>query len=124
MIKSILAVGLGSFAGGAARYLVTRWVQIKVTGGFPLGTMVVNVAGCFVLGLLVGLLGRWGVTNAYVRLFLTVGFCGGFTTFSTFMGDNMVLAQGGDVPGLVLNIALSIAAGAAALWLGGWVSRL
>ncbi len=124
MVKSILAVGLGSFAGGAARYLVMRWVQIKVTGGFPLGTMVVNVAGCFVLGLMAGVLGRLGVTNGYVKLFLTAGFCGGFTTFSTFMGDNMVLARAGDVAGMAANMALSIAAGAAAMWLGGCVARI
>lgn len=82
MWKTLLCVGAGSFVGGMARYGLTRWVSAGNFTHLPLGTMVVNVAGCLFIGLLYGWFERADVLSPEWRLFLTVGFCGGFTTFS------------------------------------------
>ena len=81
MWKTLLCVGAGSFVGGIARYGLTRWVSAGNFTHLPLGTMVVNVAGCLFIGLLYGWFERADVLSPEWRLFLTVGFCGGFTTF-------------------------------------------
>ncbi len=94
MVKTLLFIGAGSFAGGIARYLLSRLIQSHVTSGFPWGTLAVNVAGCLAIGLLYGLFERGNLLNAELRLFLTVGFCGGFTTFSTFIHENYALLGG------------------------------
>lgn len=91
MLRIILFIGAGSFVGGVARYLLSHVVQTNVASGFPWGTMVVNVLGCFFIGLLYGLFERGSLMNSDLRMFLTTGFCGGFTTFSTFMHENYAL---------------------------------
>lgn len=82
MLKSLMIVGCGSFVGGALRYLLTRTVQNWFDGCMPAGTLAVNVLGCLLIGLFCGLSQEWMPQS--LKLFLTVGFCGGFTTFSTF----------------------------------------
>ena len=91
MWKTLLCVGAGSFVGGIARYGLTRWVSAGSFTHLPLGTMIVNVAGCLFIGLLYGWFERADVLSPEWRLFLTVGFCGGFTTFSTFVHENYIL---------------------------------
>lgn len=93
MLKTLLFVGSGSFIGGVARYLLSRFVQGHVASGFPWGTFGVNVVGCLTIGLLYGLFERGNLMNSDLRLFLTVGFCGGFTTFSTFLHENYALLE-------------------------------
>ncbi|WP_456104127.1 fluoride efflux transporter FluC [Prevotella sp.] len=96
MIKDILLVGVGSFLGGSLRMIISKYVQLAIVGSFPLGTMVVNVLGCFLIGIFSSLpTGNGGVSPA-VRLLLMTGFCGGFTTFSTFMNEHATLLKGGD----------------------------
>ena len=96
MLRVLLFIGAGSFAGGVARYVLSHTVQTGVTSGFPWGTMVVNVLGCFVIGLLNALFERGHVMNTDLRMFLTTGFCGGFTTFSTFSLDTFNLYHAGE----------------------------
>ena len=91
MVKTLFFIGAGSFAGGVARYLLSRLVQSHAASGFPWGTLAVNVAGCLVVGVLYALFERGNLMNGDLRLFLTVGFCGGFTTFSTFIHENYAL---------------------------------
>lgn len=91
MIRSLIFVGAGSCLGGVARYLLTKLVQVNVGGTFPWGTMLVNVVGCLLIGLLYGVFERNCVLSDGERLFLTVGFCGGFTTFSTFVHESYAL---------------------------------
>lgn len=105
-------VGLGSALGGVVRYSLGSWVTMRWPSAIPTGTLIVNVSGCFVLGLIAATLGN---KSEGWRLLLGVGFCGGYTTFSTLMYDTEKLK-----PGLAMgNIALSLALGLLAVWLGG-----
>ncbi|MCR4824588.1 MAG: fluoride efflux transporter CrcB [Bacteroidales bacterium] len=122
MFKTILAVGTGSFAGGIARYLISTALK-GVGKGFPWGTLAVNLAGCFLIGLLWGLFSRNATEGSDWALFLTVGFCGGFTTFSTFSKEALMLLQGGDVWGFAGYAGISIAAGIALVALGFYLVR-
>ena len=106
-MKELLLVCIGSFFGGGARYLVGKAVQSWVAVSFPWGTMAVNVIGCFLIGLLSGL-----------SLVLVTGFCGGFTTFSTFMNENLLLGRDGAMLSAVLYTLLSLALGLIAVIIG------
>jgi len=96
MIKDILLVGVGSFLGGSLRMIISKYVQLAIVGSFPLGTMVVNVLGCFLIGIFSSFPTDNGGVSPAVRLLLMTGFCGGFTTFSTFMNEHATLLKGGD----------------------------
>ena len=76
--------------------VISKYIQLAIAGSFPLGTMVVNVLGCFLIGVFSSLSGENGGISTSTRLLLTTGFCGGFTTFSTFMNENVGLIKGGD----------------------------
>ncbi len=119
MFKEILFVGLGGFAGSALRYVVGRWLN----GGFPWGTLAVNVAGCLLIGLLYALAERGNLSSPGLRLLLTAGFCGGFTTFSAFMGENLAMLRAGDLLPFALYTAGSILFGLAAVCLGWWLAK-
>ena len=80
MLKTIIMVGMGSCLGGIVRYLASRFIQEHVMCSFPLGTWIVNILGCFAIGLFYGLFEQAHLMNSHLKLFLTVGFCGGFTT--------------------------------------------
>ena len=112
LFKTILAVGAGSFLGGACRYLVSLAMK-GVSRGFPWATLAVNLVGCFLIGFLWGLFGKNGAESSNWALFLTVGFCGGFTTFSTFSKEALVMLQGGNVWGFACYVAISVIAGIA-----------
>ena len=92
MIRDIVIVGIGSGIGGICRYLISLAMN-HAGNGFPWGTFAVNVAGCLLIGIL------WGVTNRFqnvspsLSLFLMVGFCGGFTNFSTFSKEGLTMLQ-------------------------------
>lgn len=93
MVKSILIVGLGGFIGTVARFLISRYFQENVASVFPWGTFVVNIIGCLLIGLIYGISEKSEFINPEVRLFLTVGICGGFTTFSTLSNDAFLLLR-------------------------------
>ena len=122
IIKNILAVGAGSFIGGAARYLVSLGMK-GIGKGFPWATLAVNLAGCLMIGLLWGLLSRNAAENTSWGLFLTVGLCGGFTTFSTFSKEALAMLQTGQMWGFASYIAISVLAGIALVALGYYIAR-
>ena len=121
-IRNIIAVGAGSFIGGIARYLVSL-VMKGISKGFPWATVLVNLIGCLIIGLLWGFLSRNASESTSWGLFLTVGLCGGFTTFSTFSKEALTMLQTGQIWGFASYIALSILAGIALVALGYYIGR-
>jgi len=117
-MKQLLLVGLGGFIGSAARYLVSKlnlyWHFLSI----PMGTLTVNILGSFVIGFLVGVSAKSEIISADMRLFLMVGVCGGFTTFSSFSNENMMLIQNGQFLTAFMYTGLSILLGFAAVYLG------
>ncbi len=119
MLKNILLVALGGAAGSVARYLLSKAIQDTAATAFPWGTMAVNVAGCLLIGLLYGLAAGDGARlGADLKLMLTVGFCGGFTTFSTFANESLTLAKSGDALLSAAYIGSSVALGVLAVAAG------
>jgi CrcB protein len=123
MFKTILYIGIGSFSGGIARFLISKYVQDKVMLSFPFGTFIVNVLGCFIIGMLYGLFDAGHLMNNNLRLFLTVGFCGGFTTFSTFMNENYQLLKDENYFYFVLYATLSFFVGLVMLYFGNLITK-
>ena len=121
-IRNIIAVGAGSFIGGIARYLVSLAMK-DISKGFPWATVLVNLIGCLIIGLLWGFLSRNASESTSWGLFLTVGLCGGFTTFSTFSKEALTMLQTGQIWGFASYIALSILAGIALVALGYYIGR-
>ena len=116
-IRNIIAVGAGSFIGGIARYLVSLAMK-GISKGFPWATLLVNLLGCLIIGLLWGFLSRNASESTSWGLFLTVGLCGGFTTFSTFSKEALTMLQTGQIWGFASYIAISILAGIALVAIG------
>lgn len=110
VLKNVLTVGFGSALGGIARYGIALILK-NLSVAFPWGTLCVNALGCFLLGLLWGWFGRHGGADGTWALLLTVGFCGGFTTFSTFSKEALALLQGGAWAAFVLYLVGSVVAG-------------
>jgi fluoride exporter len=118
-VKAILLVALGGAFGSVARYKLSGLVlQHTLDWRFPAGTFVVNVTGCLAAGLLAGLAEKHELLSAEARLLLFTGVLGGFTTFSAFGLETMHLVKRGDLAIAGANVALSVVAGLAALWLG------
>ena len=115
-----MAVALGGALGSMARHGVNRLVHGRwLSTSFPVGTVVVNLLGCLVIGLLAGLIASERIAmRANWREFVFVGVLGGFTTFSTFGFDTLVLARGGGVSPAALNVAAHVIGGLAAVWVG------
>ena len=121
-IRNIIAVGAGSFIGGIARYLVSLAMK-GISKGFPWATLLVNLLGCLTIGLLWGFLSRNASESSSWGLFLTVGLCGGFTTFSTFSKEALTMLQTEQIWGFASYIAISILAGIALVALGYYIAR-
>ena len=121
-IRNIIIAGAGSFVGGALRYAISL-VMKGVGRGFPWATLSVNLAGCLLIGLFWGLFSRNSSADSSWALFLTVGVCGGFTTFSTFSKEALILLQGGNIWGFTAYVALSIVVGIALVALGYCLAR-
>ena len=122
IVKNIVAVGAGSFIGGSARYLVSLMMK-SVGKGFPWATLIVNLAGCFLIGLLWGVFSRSSSEGSSWALFLTVGLCGGFTTFSTFSKEALMMLQYGNIWLFAGYVALSVVAGVALVAAGYYLFR-
>ena len=120
MLRQLLLVALGGAIGSAMRYLTAILLARHYTGSIPLATLVVNVLGCFLIGLLIGLCSE----TTYLRLLFITGFCGGFTTFSTFTAESYVMFREGAYGLALLYIAGSVVIGLLALWIGLYVSRI
>src|SRR5258706_6545741 len=122
-MKYALIVVFGG-AGALARHLVGSAVEVRFGGRFPWGTFVVNVTGCFLIGLIVTLLtDRWDAPHPYWRMSLVVGFLGGYTTFSAFEFETYATIRTGDFWIAVANVMASVGFGYAAVWLGAMLGK-
>lgn len=119
-----LLVGVGGFLGANARYVLARFIGTLVDARFPLGTLVINVSGSFLLGLLGAVVAQKAAPHAdAARLALGVGFLGAYTTFSTFSFETHALLDDGVWSAAIVNIALSVVAGLLAVRLGLLAAR-
>lgn len=111
MLKNILIVGLGGFLGSISRYLLTFYAHKWTNASFPIGTLIVNLVGSFLIGIILGLFERGSLISPEFRLFLTVGFCGGLTTFSTFSSDVVNLLSDMEIFYMTIYISVSVIIG-------------
>jgi CrcB protein len=122
---NILLVGAGGFIGSVLRYLVSGWVQQSANRlDFPFGTLVVNVIGCFIIGVLAQLAESRGVFTSEACLFAFTGLLGGFTTFSSFGNETLNLARDSQLMNAFANIGANLVIGLFAVWLGRTVAYL
>ena len=118
-MQELLIIGLGGFTGAILRYGLNSLVQTSTRfSSFPLGTLVINLLGCVLMGALSQLVESFGFFSAGTRSFIFVGLLGAFTTFSTFGNESVNLLRNGNHLLSFLNIALHIILGIGAIWLG------
>jgi len=118
MFKNVLFIGLGGFIGSVARYFMSRLNLSVDFFSIPIGTLSVNVIGSYVIGFLTGISVKSDILSNDLRLFLMVGICGGFTTFSSFTNENLMLMHNGQFMSVLLYTGLSILLGFVAVYLG------
>ena len=118
MLRNILLVALGGAVGSICRYLLSG----INAASFPWGTFAVNIVGSLLIGLLIGLVSK-GVLSPEMKLLLVTGFCGGFTTFSTFANESFGMMKAGDALLMALYVGASVVVGILAVWLGMNISE-
>ena len=118
MIKSLLIAGTGGFIGTVLRFLVSRYFQENTFSLFPWGTFTVNIIGSLMIGIFYGMSERGNLLSPEIRIFLTVGICGGFTTFSSLTNDAFMLLQEKEWLKVSLYASLGFFLGLVAVYLG------
>ena len=124
MRSPLWLVAFGGALGAVARATLSMAIQSRWPSTLPWGTIVVNLAGCLILGLLSGALESRPHLNPTWRAFGAVGVLGAFTTFSTFENETLALLQRGELPAALANVALSLLAGLSAVWVGQLGGRM
>ncbi len=123
MTKNILIVLIGGGTGSVLRYLASVLTNKYFPTSFPVGTFVVNIIGCFIIGALTGLYLKNNLTNPDTKLLLVTGFCGGFTTLSTFAQENINLMQTNNMTLAIIYTGLSVLLGLTFVWLGLFITK-
>jgi len=118
MIKNFLIVGLGGAVGSMLRYGVQKIFQVQTVATFPTGTLLVNIAGCFLIGILWSLVSRSLTWNEEMKLLLMTGFCGGFTTFSAFTLEGIGLLKENKTALFLIYLTASVVGGLLATFIG------
>ena len=122
-MTTYLAISVGAVLGANARYLVGGWIAERLGSAFPYGTLLINVTGSFLLTAAMTLLLARSLGPPWVRPLVAIGFCGSYTTFSTFSYETLGLAQSGSYLAAAGNIIMSVAAALAGAYLGTVVAR-
>ncbi|MEJ2231834.1 MAG: fluoride efflux transporter CrcB [Nitrospirales bacterium] len=124
-LPQLLWVGVGGFLGSVARFVIAGFFnRLSPILAFPVGTLAVNILGCFLIGLLYGLAESRDILGTDIRIFLFIGVLGGFTTYSTFGFETLALLQDGEFFKTSANILLHVIVGLAAVWIGDTLGRL
>lgn len=124
MSRIFLLIGFGGFIGSICRYYSQQLISKFFLSTFPYGTLAVNIAGCFFVGLVFGFADKGNVLSPEWRMFLATGFCGGFTTFSTFSYESTQLINNGEYLYLALYISASVIVGILATFAGVALTRI
>lgn len=122
-MKTLIFVGIGGAIGSILRYLTGIYFQKMDTGNFPLATFIANAIGCLLIGLFMGYLTKNNLVESQLKWFLVTGFCGGFTTFSTFGYENIQLVQQQQYLLALTYTLVSVCVGITAVFLGLWFTR-
>jgi fluoride exporter len=123
MYKAIILVGIGGFFGSILRFVISYHFGAKTLSSFPYGTFIVNILGSFIVGILLALT-LDDLAGPESRLLLATGFCGGFTTFSTFSYEFFAMLQDGQTEMALFYISLTLVSGLLAVWAGFLVIKL
>lgn len=121
-MKELFTIFIGSGLGGIMRFALGKWINGLHNHPYPFGTFIVNIIACFLLGFAIGLTDYKQFFSPTTRLFLTVGFCGGFSTFSSFSSEVLTLAQQGHTTSLVVYIFSSVLLCVTATFSGLWIA--
>lgn len=124
-LPQLLLVGVGGFLGSVGRFVVIGFLnRLSLALAFPIGTLAVNMLGCFLIGLLYGLSESRHLLGPDTRVFLFIGVLGGFTTYSTFGFESLALLKDGEFLKTSANILLHVILGLSAVWIGNLLGRL
>ncbi len=121
-MMNILYVALGGALGSTLRYLLSKWVDDSTESVYPYGTFTVNIIGCLLIGILSALVSKSSL-SIEMRLLLVTGFCGGFTTFSTFASESLSLMRTQDWLIFIAYVTLSLWLGIGAVWIGSKITQ-
>ncbi len=124
MLRTLLLIGLGGFLGSISRFLIALGVNRVFQSVLPIGTLAVNILGCLLIGIIYSLAEQKNILGPELRIFLGVGFCGGFTTYSSFAFEKFSLIKTGDFLLLSVYIGASVFLGLIAVFIGSQIHKL
>ena len=124
MLRTLLLIGLGGFLGSISRFLIALGLNRFFQSVLPIGTLAVNILGCLLIGIIYSLAEQKNILSPELRIFLGVGFCGGFTTYSSFAFDKLSLIKTGDFLMLAVYVGASVFLGLIAVYLGSQIHKL
>jgi CrcB protein len=124
MVKLMIIVGIGGFIGTILRFLIARYFVLSFDSVFPWGTFVVNILGSLLIGIVLGFSEKGELMSQELTLFLTVGICGGFTTFSSFTNEGYILLQNKELLRFASYAAFSFFLGLLAVVVGRAITKL
>ena len=123
MLQNMLLIGTGGFLGSVMRYGSNQMIVKLFDSTHPIGTFFVNIAGSFLIGLILGMFETGAMMSSNWKMFLAIGFCGGFTTFSAFALENLNFLQSQQFMLSLMYIGVSLILGLAAVYFGFWLAK-